>query len=77
MSADNLQTFRDTACRAFDLAQEKETAIIITMHGPVALSTNSRDYKRAKPERIIGVYNESVNFQWILDDLKTQLTGKS
>lgn len=64
---------KKTAERAYHMAQRRETAIIQTAHGPRATGTNTRDFSRANPRRLLGIYNAGVSFQWILEDLKYQL----
>ena len=68
-----MHSIKKIAESAYNLAQKREAAIIQTIHGPIALSTNTRDFKRARPERIIGVYNESTFYNWIEEDLKEYL----
>lgn len=70
-----MANFDKVAESAFNLAQKREAAIILTQHGPIAVSTNTRDFKRARPEQILGVYNDYVSYKWITDDLKAQLNN--
>jgi len=65
----------DIATRAYYMAEKREAAILQTMHGPIVVSTNSRDYERAAAERVIGVYNASASYRWIVDDLTEYLNG--
>lgn len=62
----------DIAVRAYRLAQRKEAAIILTNHGPIAVSTNTRDFRRSRPDQLIGIYNNTVQYNWILEDLKAE-----
>lgn len=57
--------------RAFKLAQRNQAAIVLSDHGPIVVSTNTRDFDRIKqPEKIIGVYDAAVPYPWILADLE-------
>lgn len=76
MTTKNANYLTAVATRVLDKAIVRETALVLLNNRPVAVSTNSRDYLRAAPKNIIGVYNGSAEFKWILEDLRSVFYGK-